>query len=81
MQKFCADYPQAKRILLDRNYRSTGNIVRSSLRVIENNQERYKKNLRADAGAGETVHVQEVKDPQEESRYVAEEIGKRLEER
>ena len=58
MQKFCADYPQAKRILLDRNYRSTGNIVRSSLRVIENNQERYKKNLRADAGAGETVHVQ-----------------------
>ena len=81
MQKFCADYPQAKRILLDRNYRSTGNIVRSSLRVIENNQERYKKNLRADAGAGETVHVQEVKDPQEESRYVAEEIGKRLEEK
>nr|WP_296263294.1 ATP-dependent helicase [uncultured Merdimonas sp.] len=76
MMRFCKDYPFAKRILLDQNYRSTANIVKSALRVIDHNQERYQKKISSVFGAGETVHVQEVKDPLEESQYVADEIRK-----
>ena len=79
MRQFMKDYPGARTVLLDINYRSTGNIVKSALRVIGRNRNRYDKKIRALAGTGETVHVQEVKDPLEESRYVAEEIKKRLE--
>ena len=78
MRQFMKDYPGARTVLLDINYRSTGNIVKSALRVIGRNRNRYDKKIRALAGTGETVHVQEVKDPLEESRYVAEEIKKRL---
>ncbi len=76
MMRFCKDYPMTKRILLDQNYRSTANIVKSALRVIDHNQERYRKTIRSVFESGENVHVQEVKDPLEESRYVAEEIRK-----
>ena len=79
MRQFMKDYPGARTVLLDINYRSTGNIVKSALRVIGRNRNRYDKKIRTLAGTGETVHVQEVKDPLEESRYVAEEIKKRLE--
>lgn len=74
MMKFQDDYPNAVRMNLNINYRSTGNIVSSSLRVIEHNQLRYKKKLTSSGQSGENVHVQEVKDPVEESAYVCEQI-------
>lgn len=72
MKAFMQDYPQAKKILLDVNYRSTAHIVNGAARVIAHNRLRYEKEVRTFHPAEETVHVQEVKDPLEESRYIAE---------
>lgn len=74
MMKFQEDYPNAARVNLNINYRSTGNIVRASLRVIAHNKYRYKKELTASGTPGDTVHVQEVRDPVEESVYVSDQI-------
>lgn len=74
MMKFQEDYPDAVRINLNINYRSTGNIVRASLRVIAHNRFRYKKELLSSGEPGDNVHVQEVRDPVEESQYVCEQI-------
>ena len=62
MFQFGQDYPDAARILLDTNYRSTENIVKNSLKVISHNEKRFEKELRASKGRGECLHVQEVKD-------------------
>ncbi len=51
LRQFTEDY-QAKRLLLDVNYRSTEEIVRASLSVIEVNTNRFPKALRAAAGEG-----------------------------
>ena len=78
MFQFEKDYPAAKRIVLNENYRSTGNIVRCANRVIKNNQMRYEKQIKAVKPDGDTLHVQEVKDPKEEAAYLADEIEKEL---
>ena len=80
MFRFKEDYPAAEQIVLGMNYRSTGNIVRNSLKVIENNEKRYRKELKANKDSGQCVHVQETRDPNEEAGYVADEIEKRMEE-
>lgn len=80
MFQFQQDYPEAERILLDVNYRSTANIVRNALKVIGNNEVRFEKAIRANKEAGTSLHVQEVRDPAEEAEYVAEEIEKQLKE-
>lgn len=74
MRDFMKDYPQAKQVLLDVNYRSTGYIVKGALRVIGNNKMRFEKKIEAFQKADETVHVQEVKDPVQEAEYVLERI-------
>ena len=76
MLGFGKDYPNAKQILLGMNYRSTANIVQNSLKLIENNVERYSKKLEANREGGSCLHIQEVKDPVEEAEYVLEEIQK-----
>ena len=76
MLGFGRDFPDAKQILLGMNYRSTANIVQNSLKLIENNVERYSKKLEANREGGSCLHIQEVKDPVEEAEYVLEEIQK-----
>lgn len=76
MLGFGKDFPDAKQILLAMNYRSTANIVQNSLKLIENNVERYSKKLEANREGGSCLHIQEVKDPVEEAEYVLEEIQK-----
>lgn len=76
MLGFGKDFPNAKQILLGMNYRSTANIVQNSLKLIENNVERYSKKLEANREGGSCLHIQEVKDPVEEAEYVIEEIQK-----
>ena len=70
MMEFMKDYPKAKRVLLDINYRSSAYIVNGALRVIGNNKIRFEKKIEAFQKADETVHVQEVKDPVQEAEYV-----------
>lgn len=74
MMEFMKDYPKARQILLDVNYRSSGYIVKGALRVIGNNKIRFKKKIEAFRKPDETVHVQEVKDPVQEAEYVLERI-------
>lgn len=74
MMEFVKDYPDARQILLNVNYRSTGYIVKGALKVIGHNKTRFAKEIIAEKKPDETVHVQEVKDPMEESRYVIDKI-------
>ena len=74
MMEFMKDYPKARQILLDVNYRSSGYIVKGALRVIGNNKIRFEKKIEAFRKPDETVHVQEVKNPVQEAEYVLERI-------
>jgi DNA helicase-2/ATP-dependent DNA helicase PcrA len=81
---FEKDYPDARLILLEQNYRSTQTILDAANSVIVNNTERQGKKLWTDEGAGELIVLFEGEDEHEEAAYIAEEIarlqdeGKRL---
>lgn len=47
MQKFMTDYPKAKQLMLDTNYRCHEQIVEASLKLINENKQRFHKNIRA----------------------------------
>lgn len=74
MLGFHKDFPDAKEILLDINYRSTKAIVKGSGRVIAHNASRYQKEILTLNEQGMPIHIQEVKHPIEESKYVIREI-------
>jgi DNA helicase-2/ATP-dependent DNA helicase PcrA len=50
--QFEVDYPNAKTVLLEQNYRSTQNILSAANAVISQNESRKEKNLWSDSGAG-----------------------------
>lgn len=74
MLGFKKDYPDTKEILLDVNYRSTKAIVNGAARVIRHNVNRYPKQIITTNEQGENVHIQEVRHPIEESKYVVSQI-------
>jgi len=78
MLNFPKDYPDTKQILLDENYRSTKSIVSVASRVIFYNKARYKKKIITKNEQGVNVHIQEVRHPVEESKYVVKEIQKAI---
>ncbi len=80
MLQFPKDYPGTRQVLLDVNYRSTKAIVNGAGRVIQNNKKRYPKQIVTTNEQGSNVHVQEVRHPIEESKYVLQEIQKALKE-
>src|SRR5256714_2232808 len=69
--EFERDFPGAKTIALEQNYRSTNSILEAANAVISNNRERKPKNLWSELGDGEPVRVVEVEDEHSEARYVA----------
>lgn len=78
MLDFPKDYPDTQQIVLDVNYRSTKAIVSCAARVIKQNQSRFEKQIVTLNEQGATVHIQEVLNPIEESKYVIDEIQKAL---
>ncbi len=58
MLEFEKQYPEAKRVILDYNYRSTPNIVEAAQRVIRNNRERFSKHGKAFREPGADVAVE-----------------------
>lgn len=72
--KFEHDFPNAKVIRLEQNYRSTGHILAAASGVIANNTGRLGKTLWSDDEPGEKLKVQGLWDGDAEARYVAEEI-------
>lgn len=73
------EFPEIRTIPLTVNYRSTEFIVGAGTRVIYHNESRFYKRVQSYKGKGKPVHVQELKDEGEESRYVAGEIEKLIE--
>jgi DNA helicase-2/ATP-dependent DNA helicase PcrA len=73
--RFEKDFPGAKVIRLERNYRSTSNILRAASHLIAHNEARLGKTLQTDVGQeGDKVGVMSVWDSEEEARQVGEEI-------
>jgi DNA helicase-2/ATP-dependent DNA helicase PcrA len=72
--RFEHDFPDAKTIRLEQNYRSTPHILAAASAVIANNGERLGKTLWTALEAGERISVIGVWDGPEEARRVADEI-------
>ncbi len=71
---FEKDYPNAKVILLEQNYRSTGRILQAANDVIENNESRYPKKLHTDNDEGEKITLFKAGNEQQEAQYVVKTI-------
>ena len=72
--RFEHDFPGAKVIRLERNYRSTGHILAAASHIIAHNEGRLGKTLRTDDVPGEKVSVTGAWDSEEEARAIGEEI-------
>ena len=68
---FERDFPGAKVIKLEQNYRSTGNILTASQKVINKNKTRTEKTLFTEAGNGEPVDIESLRDEESEASFVA----------
>ena len=75
---FESDYPEARIVLLEENYRSTGLILRAANAVVAHNAGRHEKRLRTSLGDGEPVRIMLCRDEQEEARAVLAEVERAL---
>jgi DNA helicase-2/ATP-dependent DNA helicase PcrA len=74
--EFEQDYPDAKVILLEQNYRSTQNILAAANAVVSQNQGRKPKNLWSDQGAGPPIVGYVADNEHDEAAFVAEEVDR-----
>ncbi|MUL49610.1 DNA helicase PcrA [Mycobacterium sp. CBMA293] len=74
IEDFERDFPNAKTILLEQNYRSTQNILSAANGVISRNAGRRDKKLWTDAGEGELIVGYVADNEHDEARFIAEEI-------
>ena len=74
IEEFERDYPQARAILLEQNYRSTQNILTAANAVITNNAGRREKKLWTDQGAGDNIIGYVADNEHDEARFIAAEI-------
>ncbi|MGH3354547.1 MAG: UvrD-helicase domain-containing protein, partial [Nocardioidaceae bacterium] len=74
--RFEEDFPDARTVLLEQNYRSTQTILDAANAVISRNKGRKAKNLWSDAGEGEQIVGYVADDEHDEARFVAEEIDR-----
>ncbi len=72
--RFEKDFPDAKIVKLEENYRSTGHILSAANGVINNNTNRLGKELFTSEGDGEKVRVRGLWDGPAEARWIGEEI-------
>ncbi len=68
---FERDFPGAKVIKLEQNYRSTGNILEASQKIINKNETRTDKNLFTEIGKGEPVDIESLNNETAEANFVA----------
>ena len=71
---FEKDYPDAKTILLEQNYRSTSTILDAANQVIKNNSQRKDKKLWTDRGQGEKIKYYRAYNERDEAQYVIRKI-------
>ena len=75
---FEKEYPDAKVIKLEQNYRSTGNILNAANGVIRNNKGRKNKTLWTANGEGEKISLRQFDTAYDEAEFIAEEIKKEV---
>ena len=73
---FEEDFPKAKVVKLEQNYRSTGHILAAANAVVRNNSQRKEKRLFTDLGDGEKIQAYQASDERDEGRWIASEIEK-----
>ncbi|MDS3931625.1 DNA helicase PcrA [Staphylococcus epidermidis] len=73
---FEEDYPEAKTIFLEQNYRSTKNILNAANEVIKHNSERKPKGLWTANSGGNKIQYYEAMTERDEAEYVVKEIMK-----
>ncbi|MBE1299466.1 MAG: DNA helicase II [Alteromonadaceae bacterium] len=71
---FLRDYPEARTIRLEQNYRSTGNILKAANAVIGNNQGRLGKELWTEQGEGELINLYAGFNETDEARFIVSKI-------
>jgi len=74
VQHFLRDFPSAKTIRLEQNYRSTGNILAAANAVIAHNPDRLGKELWTAGDAGTPIELYAAYNEQDEARYVIERV-------
>lgn len=72
--RFEQDFPGAKTVRLERNYRSTGNILGAASHLIANNKTRLGKTLWTEGESGGPVRLNAMWDDAEEARFIGDEI-------
>ncbi|MBQ3932996.1 MAG: ATP-dependent helicase [Lachnospiraceae bacterium] len=70
MLNFPKEFENTKQVILQENYRSTETIIKASLNLIEHNNNRFKKDIKAVIPPEESVEFLEFKDVVEESKYI-----------
>jgi DNA helicase-2/ATP-dependent DNA helicase PcrA len=74
--EFERDYPDARTILLEQNYRSTQNILAAANAVISRNESRKPKNLWSDQGDGPKIVGYVADNEHDEAMFVAQEVDR-----
>ena len=74
IMNFQNDFPKAKLVKLEQNYRSTANILNAANAIIENNEERVDKVLYSQKGDGEKISLYEAQDETDEANYIVKSI-------
>jgi ATP-dependent DNA helicase UvrD/PcrA len=77
---FQEDFPDARVVKLEQNYRSTETILSAANAVIANNRGGIAKRLWSELGTGEPIHVRELEDEHAEARFVVGEIERLVDE-
>ncbi len=77
---FARDFPDARVVKLEQNYRSTQNILSAANAVISHNRAGIAKQLWSDLGEGTTLHVRSLPDEHAEARLIVGEIQRLLDE-
>ncbi len=74
IQRFLKDFPAAKTIRLEQNYRSTSNILKAANALIAHNNDRLGKNLWTEGSEGEPISLYSAFNELDEARYVVSRI-------
>jgi len=75
LKRFTEDFPGAKIIRLEENYRSTQTILDAAAAVVKNNSDRLGKNLQATLGRGDRLRFFEAPDSVAEAEFICEELA------
>jgi DNA helicase-2/ATP-dependent DNA helicase PcrA len=78
VERFTRDFPDAKKILLEQNYRSTQTILDAAVAVIDENPNRTRKSLFSDRGTGKDIIIYEGADDHDEASYVVDTISRQV---